>query len=238
MTILPELERAPVQAAKPHTRRRSAARPIAALAVAAVAAFAAVGARAWWPADTAEQTATAPVAPQQPADALSSSYSVFSRPRVARDQLPKPFGAKRVQPVPDTTVDYGQSRLVATATAARAYALPATKRSDKPAVCLLVALNDGGGGFGCSDHSSAGASKRLPGQRLTVSGKSLYFYLTPDGVREVRLTLRDGSTVTGRAQDNGVLIGPTRGAQRVTWIDTAGKSHSERQHDDPDDTTD
>jgi hypothetical protein len=204
MSILPETERALVDAA----RRRPAPLPWRRPAIAVVVACLAIGglllARSGRQVDHAARPHVVP--------GLAGVYSVFKRPRIPADEIPPGFRTamadfKRT----GITVFPQRSRLVALSGAYRAYAIPAARRGSAQ-VCALVSLGHGGGGMGCWPLSRT----KPRTSRMTVPGASLVFALVPDGYFRARLRVAGGRVLERPVTGNGVLFAPVHGPRKLS----------------------
>lgn len=244
MTVMPELERALVDAAQRRYGRAGVARwlhgisrpvrmAVPALVVAGLLAGAVLLVRGLG--GEGDEERAVPVAPTPGSNhrqALESKFEVFRRARKPQDALPygreqrrrvERAGGRRGWP----RFELQRSRLVARLGETRAFLVPGTAADGSVSLCSFTFSTDGrGGGGGC------GPLLRINERRPTLSwgpprrgrpGTLLGVF--PNGVKEVRITLRDGTIVRRPVRDNAVFVSLPSALTSMAWTGSTGSRY-------------
>jgi hypothetical protein len=234
MSLYPELEAALVDAARRrHSPRRRVLRlgRLAAPAGAVAAAAAVVWVLASGPPDS--EQAVPPVATLAPTDQLSRTYEPFRMPATGSDRLPvSDAEIERLALVGGAKLDPERVRLLASNGDRRVYAVAASR--PEPGVCLLSFSDTFQEAAACTDiDEPSGRSSMLflpIGDAYGPAGAIAA--IAADGVDQLELRFRDGSSERRAFVDNALYVLLDRPPERLSWVDPNGRSHSFRTSED------
>lgn len=214
MTDLPQLQTLLVEAARRRRRRRRVATVARTFALAApmLAVVAVVAGRESDPEVAVER-------PAGTARTVDQAYAVFRRAARPGDRLPR--GGIRGR--------WGRTRLIAQHGLTHQVFLAERGRD----LCLVTAEEKKVGSVGCGPVRTYLDGHRPLGSYSDEEGPGPIAFAFPDGVRQVRLTLADGTSATYPVRDNGFARMLRSRATLLEWTAPDGKPESIRFHPAP-----
>jgi hypothetical protein len=243
-----ELEQALVDAARRHHRRgpagaarrarRRLARPLriglVPIALVVLVLLVIAIARTAAPPGEERPVATPTASPVPGIEDVRRTFGVFRRPRRATDALPAGVFRGRRQALTE------ESRLVAREGRLRLWIYPALATNGAVGLCDVVRLGKTGGGSCTALESAASESRPMSMWSPPRRGRPGYVSaIFPDGIDEVRVTMRGGTVVTRTVRSHAVLLPLTQMVTSMSWTGPTGVLHTQQYSDpDPNETPD